>query len=52
MKRIGGLKQQVGAGVHSLTVDGRSPARQIEECYSAIRSMGPGDTEAARETAS
>jgi hypothetical protein len=25
MKRIGGLKQQIGAGVHRLTVDGRVP---------------------------
>ncbi len=29
MKRIGGLKQQVGAGVHDLTVDGRTPEEQI-----------------------
>ena len=29
MKRIGGLKQQVGAGVQALTVDGRTPAEQI-----------------------
>lgn len=26
MKRIGGLKQQVGAGVKDLTVDGRTPS--------------------------
>ncbi len=32
MKRIGGLKQQVGAGVHKLTVDGRTPQGQIDEC--------------------
>ncbi len=32
MKRIGGLKQQVGAGVDALTVDGRTPQQQIEEC--------------------
>lgn len=32
MKRIGGLKQQAGAGLNSLTVDGRSPKQQIEEC--------------------
>ena len=29
MKRIGGLKQQIGAGVTSLTVDGRSPLQQV-----------------------
>ena len=32
MKRIGGLKQQVGAGVHDLTVDGRTPEQQIAAC--------------------
>ncbi len=32
MKRIGGLKQQIGAGVQKLTVDGRTPSQQLEEC--------------------
>ena len=32
MKRIGGLKQQVGAGISELSVDGRSPRQQITEC--------------------
>lgn len=32
MKRIGGLKQQVGAGVKRLSVDGRLPKEQIEAC--------------------
>jgi polyphosphate kinase len=32
MKRIGGLKQQIGAGVQKLTVDGRSPGQQLDEC--------------------
>ncbi|MEO1035364.1 MAG: polyphosphate kinase 1 [Pseudomonadota bacterium] len=32
MKRIGGLKQQVGAGMQTPSVDGRSPQQQIEEC--------------------
>ena len=31
MKRIGGLKQQVGAGVPELNVDGRTPEQQIVE---------------------
>ena len=39
MKRIGGLKQQVGAGVMDLTVDGRLPAEQIEECYEKVREL-------------
>ncbi len=33
MKRIGGLKQQVGAGVKKLTVDGMLPAEQIAASY-------------------
>ncbi|UCH29716.1 MAG: polyphosphate kinase 1, partial [Myxococcales bacterium] len=37
MKRIGGLKQQVAAGVHKLTVDGRTPQQQIAEAHVAIR---------------
>jgi polyphosphate kinase len=39
MKRIGGLKQQVEAGIQELTVDGRSPQQQIEESYAAIREL-------------
>ncbi len=37
MKRIGGLKQQVGAGLTTRTVDGRTPAEQITACYETIR---------------
>ena len=37
MKRIGGLKQQLGAGVARLTVDGRTPKQQIDECYQQVR---------------
>ena len=39
MKRIGGLKQQVGAGVMDYSVDGRLPAEQIEECYLKVREI-------------
>ncbi|HSH71343.1 MAG TPA: hypothetical protein VK997_15580 [Deferrisomatales bacterium] len=39
MKRIGGLKQQVGAGVQYPTADGRTPQQQIDECYALIRDM-------------
>jgi polyphosphate kinase len=39
MKRIGGLKQQVGAGLNELTVDGRTPRQQIADCYDAVRSL-------------
>jgi polyphosphate kinase len=38
MKRIGGLKQQVGAGVQTRTVDGRTPEEQVTQCYDRIRS--------------
>jgi len=39
MKRIGGLKQQVGAGVKNRTVDGRTPEQQIEECVAFVRNL-------------
>ncbi|MHC5049672.1 MAG: polyphosphate kinase 1, partial [Planctomycetota bacterium] len=39
MKRIGGLKQQVGAGLHDLTVDGRTPQQQIDECHQVVREL-------------
>jgi polyphosphate kinase len=39
MKRIGGLKQQLGAGVQDLTVDGRTPLAQIAACYAVIREL-------------
>jgi polyphosphate kinase len=39
MKRIGGLKQQAGAGMTKLTVDGRTPQQQIQECHEAVRGI-------------
>ena len=39
MKRIGGLKQQVAAGVHALTPDGRTPQQQIVECAEEVRAQ-------------
>lgn len=39
MKRIGGLKQQLGAGLQYLTIDGRTPEQQIQECHAVIRSF-------------
>src|SRR5215470_12444735 len=39
MKRIGGLKQQVAAGVQEPTVDGRTPRQQIAECYAEIQDL-------------
>ena len=38
-KRIGGLKQQVGAQVHSTTPDGRTPTQQLVECLELITAL-------------
>ena len=39
MKRIGGLKQQIGAGLRELTPDGRTPRQQVEECHALVRQL-------------
>jgi len=39
MKRIGGLKQQLAANVHELTIDGRTPQQQISECTSTVKAL-------------
>lgn len=39
MKRIGGLKQQVGAGISELSADGRTPQEQIDACYDVINKL-------------
>jgi polyphosphate kinase len=39
MKRIGGLKQQVGAGMHARTRDGRTAEEQINECLVVVRQL-------------
>ncbi|HEX9024003.1 MAG TPA: polyphosphate kinase 1 [Geobacteraceae bacterium] len=49
MKRIGGLKQQIGAGVRELTLDGRTPRQQVEECHSAIRDINGRKMDAFHE---
>jgi polyphosphate kinase len=36
MKRIGGLKQLVGAGVKEESIDGRTPKQQIVDCYAFV----------------
>ena len=36
MKRIGGLKQQIGAGMRELTLDGRTARQQVQECLAVI----------------
>jgi polyphosphate kinase len=44
MKRIGGLKQQIGAGMRELSLDGRSARQQVTECQAEVR-----DIEARKE---
>lgn len=39
MKRIGGLKQQVGAGMNFLSADGRTAQQQIDACYEVVVDM-------------
>ncbi|HPF58128.1 MAG TPA: polyphosphate kinase 1 [Candidatus Competibacteraceae bacterium] len=39
MKRIGGLKQQIGTRVRELSVDGRSPEQQLSECLVVVRDI-------------
>ncbi len=39
MKRIGGLKQQVGASVRRLSIDGRLPQEQIDSCRIVVREI-------------
>ena len=39
MKRIGGLKQQIGAGMRELTLDGRTARQQVTECYADVRDL-------------
>lgn len=39
MKRMGGLMQQVAAGVRQRSVDGRTPMEQIDVCHEAVRAL-------------
>ena len=39
MKRIGGLMQQLRAGVQELSIDGRTPEQQIDECHELVRQI-------------
>ena len=39
MKRIGGLKQQIGAHLHDKTVDGRTPEEQVDACHAELRAL-------------
>lgn len=39
MKRIGGLKEQVGAGVKKRSIDGMLPNEQIDACHQCYREI-------------
>lgn len=49
MKRIGGLKQQIGAGVDVMTVDGRTPHQQIIESVAMVQELLADQTLLLRE---
>lgn len=49
MKRIGGLKQQVGAELKLLSMDGRTPQQQIDESYEIVRDILEKQQELERE---
>lgn len=51
MKRIGGLKQQVGAGIRATTMDGRTPQQQIDECNELLQQLDARQRRAARVVA-
>ena len=50
MKRVGGLEQQVDAGVTTPTVDGRTPAEQLREVLDRSRPMFERQAACYRET--
>mgnify|MGYP000011754015 FL=1 len=50
MKRVGGLKQQIDAGVTDRTVDGRTPREQWEEVLERARPLFDRQTECYEET--
>jgi len=49
MKRIGGLKQQIAAGIRTLTVDGRTPLEQVLECHAVVRTLHREQNQIFRE---
>ncbi len=49
MKRVGGIKQQLAAGVSDTTVDGRTPRQQLDECFAAINAIQPHREKVTRD---
>ena len=48
MKRIGGLKQVMAAGVQERSVDGRTPSEQVRDCFRLIRKLEKRQRKALR----
>jgi len=49
MKRIGGLKQQIAAGIRTPTVDGRTPLEQVRESQTVVRTLHREQNQIFRE---
>ena len=49
MKRIGGLKQLIAAGMHEASVDGRTPVQQVEACHVVAKEIHQKQNEIYRE---
>lgn len=49
MKRIGGLKQQIGAGISERSLDGRTPREQIRDCHKVIKNIEERKTSVFRD---
>jgi len=49
MKRIGGLKQQIAAGIRTATVDGRTPLEQVRESQAVVRTLHREQNQIFRE---
>lgn len=49
MKRIGGLKLQLAAGVRDTTIDGLTPAEQINDCQIKVREIHAEQNRILRE---
>ncbi|HFB55365.1 MAG TPA: RNA degradosome polyphosphate kinase, partial [Hellea balneolensis] len=50
MKRIGGLRLQLDAGLTKPTIDGRSPAEQIDLCAREMEKLGQAKENAFKTT--
>ncbi len=49
MKRVGGLKQQIAAGIRTPTVDGRTAQEQLAACQATVRDLHEEQNRVFRE---